>query len=133
MGFSHCLAALDDWSSSYFSPGSLFLCTGSFLTGLLSRAAWLPHMTTCLLVHRFRNSLKLISYPSTCIPHTKHDQIPSLDKINYPYVLFLGSPLFIYSSIHQLPLVARCQPSSSTMGTLLAIHLSCQHITAYLY
>ena len=64
---------------------------------------------------------------------TKHDQIPSPNKINYPNVLFLGSSLFIYSSVHQLLLVAHCQLSSSTMGVLLTLHLSRQHITAYLY
>ena len=69
--------------------------------GLLSRAAFsLSRVTTCLLVHRLRSSLEFISCSSTYILHTKHDQIPSLNKINYPNVLFLGSSLFIYLNIH---------------------------------
>ena len=101
-------------------------------TGLLSYATFnLTCITVCLPVHQFRNSLRPISCSNTYIPHTEHDKIPN--KINYPYVLFLGSPLFIYLSIRRLLLVAHCQLSSSTMGILLALHLSCQHITAYLY
>ena len=91
--------------------------------GLLSRAASsLSRVATCLLVHQLRSSLKLISCSSTYILHTKHDQVPSPNKINYPNVLFLGSPLFIYSNIHRLLLVAHCQLSSSTMGALLTHH-----------
>ena len=103
-------------------------------TGLLSHAGFsLSRVTTCLLVHLLRSSLEFISCSSTYILHTKHDQIPSLNKINYPNVLFLGSSLFIYLNIHRLLLVARCQLSSGTMSDLLTLHLSHQHITAYLY
>ena len=103
-------------------------------TGLLSCAAFsLTRMTVCLLVYPLRGSLKFISCPNTYIPRTKHDQIPSPYKINYPNVLFLGSSLFIYSSIHEPLPVAHCQLSSSTMSVLLTLHLSHQHITAYLY
>ena len=103
-------------------------------TGLLSRAAFsLTRVTTCLFVYQLRSSLEFISRSSTYILHTKHDQIPSPNKINYPNVLFLGSFLFIYSNVHRLLLVAHCQLSSSTMSALLTHHLSCQHITAYLY
>ena len=102
--------------------------------GLLSCAAFsLSRVTTCLLVHRLRSSLEFISCSSTYILHTQHDQIPSLNKINYPNVLFLGSSLFIYLNIHRLLLVVCCQLSSSTMSDLLTLHLSRQHITAYLY
>ena len=112
-------------------------------TGLLSHAAFsLTRVTVCLIVYPpticitcypLRGPLKFISCPSTYILSTKHNQIPSPNKINYPNVLFLGSSLFIYSSIHQLLLVAHCQLSSSTMGVLLTLHLSRQHITTYLY
>ena len=103
-------------------------------TGLLSRAAFsLTRITVCLLVYPLRGSLEFISCPNTYTPHTNHDQIPSPNKINYPNVLFLGSSLFIYSSIHQPLPVAHCQLSSSTMSVLLTLHLSRQHITAYLY
>ena len=106
----------------------------NFSTGLLSRAAFsLTRMTVCLLVYPLRGPLEFISCPSIYIFHTKHDQIPSSNKINYPNVLFLGSSLFIYLSIHQLLLVAHCQLSSSTVSALLTLHLSRQHITAYLY
>ena len=102
--------------------------------GLLSHAAFsLTRMTVHLLLYPLRGLLEFISCSSTYILPTKHDQIPSPSKINYPNVLFLGSSLFIYSSIHQLLLVAHCQLSSSTMGVLLTLHLSRQHITAYLY
>ena len=101
---------------------------------LLSCAAFsLARMTVRLLLYPLRGPLKFISCPSTYILSTKHNQIPSPSKINYPNVLFLRSSLFIYSSVHQLLLVAHCQLSSSTMGVLLTLHLSRQHITAYLY
>ena len=103
-------------------------------TGLLFHvASSLTRMTVCLLVYPLRGSLKFISRSNTCILHTKHDQIPSPNKINYPHVPFLGSSLFIYSSIHQPLPMAHCQLSSSTMSVLLTLHLSHQHITAYLY
>ena len=135
-GFFHCLAAFDNKSSSCFDLGSLLPCTGpnNLSTGLLSCAAFsLTCMTVYLLVYPLRGSLKFISCPNTYIPHTKHDQIPSPNKINYPNVLFLGSSLFIYLSIHQPLPVAHHQLSSSTMSVLLTLHLSCQHITAYLH
>ena len=136
MGFSHCLAVFDDGSSSCFNPGSLLLCTGPkqpFHGSLVPCSFSLSHVTTYLPIHRFKNPLGLISCSSTYIPPTEHDQIPSPNKINYSYVLFLGSSLFIYLNIHQLLLVAHCQLSSSTIGILLRLHLSHQHITAYLY
>ena len=102
--------------------------------GLLSHAAFsLTRMTVCLPLYPLRGPLKFISRLSTCILSTKHNQIPSPNKINYPNVLFLGSYLFIYSSIHQPLPVAHCQLSSNTMSVLLTLHLSRQHITAYLY
>ena len=42
---------------------------------------------------------------------------------------FLDILLFVYSSILRLLLVACCQLNSSTMGILLSLHLSRQHIT----
>ena len=135
-GFFHCLAAFDDRSSLCFDLAVYYCVRGpnNLSTGLLSHAAFgLTHMTVCLLVYPLRGSLKFISCPNTYIPHTKHDQIPSPNKINYPNVLFLGSSLLIYSSIHQPLPVAHHQLSSSTMSVLLTLHLSHQHITAYLY
>ena len=136
VGFSHCLAVFDDRSSLCFNPGSLLLCMRPkqpFHGSLVLCSFSLSHVTTCLPIHWFKNSLGLISCSSTYIPPTEHDQIPSPNKINYSYVLFLGSSLFIYLNIHWLLLVAHCQLSSSTMGILLTLHLSRQHITAYLY
>ena len=130
-GFFHCLAV------PCVLTRAVYYCVwgpNNLSTGLLSLAAFsLTRMTVCLLVYPLRGSLKFISCPNTYIPHTKHDQIPSPNKINYPNVLFLGSYLFIYSSIHQPLPVAHCQLSSSTMSVLLKLHLSRQHITAYLY
>ena len=103
-------------------------------TSLLSCAAFsLTHMTVRLLLYPLRGPLEFISCPRTYNLSTKHNQIPSPNKINYPYVLFLGSSLFIYSSVHHLLLVAHYQRSSSTICVLLTLHLSHQHITAYLY
>ena len=67
-------------------------------------------VTTCLPVHQLRNSLRLISCSclSIYILHAKHDQTPSLNKINYPYVLFIGSS-FVYLLEH---------PSTPASGTL---------------
>ena len=78
-------------------------------TGLLSHAAFsLSRVTTCLLVHRLRSSLELISCSSTYILHTKHDQIPSPNKINYSNILFLWI-LLVYLLEH---------PSTPASGTL---------------
>ena len=86
-------------------------------TGLLSRAAFsLTRITVCLLVYPLRGSLKFISCPNTYTPCTNHNQIPSPNKINYPNVLFLGSSLFIYLSVHRLLLVARCQSEQQHNG-----------------
>ena len=101
--------------------------------GLLSHVN-LTRIAVCLAVHRFRNSLKTLFHAQV---HTylilNMTKFSPVNKINYPYVLFLGSPLFIYFGIRQLLLVAHCQLSSSTMGILLVLHLSRQHIIAYLY
>ena len=112
-GFFHCLAVSDDRSSSYFSPNSLLLCTGlklPFHGPLVPCSSSSSCVTTCLPVHQLRNSLGPISCSclSIYIPHAKHDQTPSLNKINYPYVLFIGSS-FVYLLEH---------PSTPASGTL---------------
>ena len=134
-GFFHCLAVFDDQSSPCFNPGSLLLCTESFSTGPSSRVAFGSFcVTTCLPAYFDLEILSSLFHAQvhrySILNMTKS---PLLNKINYPYVPFLGSPLFIYLSIHRLLLVARCQLSSSTMGILLALHLSRQHITVYVY
>ena len=118
------------WAVYYCVLGS-----NNLSTGLLFHVTFnLTHIAVCLPVHRFRNSLKTLFHSQVhtylILNTTKFSQV---NKINYPYVLFLGSPLFIYLSIRRLLLVAHCQLSSSTMGILLALHLSHQHIIAYLY
>ena len=67
-GFFHCLAIFDDRSSSCFSPGSLLLCTGSnlpFHGSLVPCSFSLSLVTTCLPVHRLRNSQGLFTCSST--------------------------------------------------------------------
>ena len=116
--------------------------------GILFHGSFYPVLA---LVHSMRSTCLLVYFNLEILSSSFHAQVHRyyilnttkfpffffffflLDKINYPGVLFLGSPLFIYLSVHRLLLVAPCQLSSSTIGILLALHLSRQHITAYLY
>ena len=78
-------------------------------TGLLYHAAFSPtRVSTCLPVHRLRNSLKLISCLSPQIFCTKHNQIP-----------LYSIKLITLCSISWIPFVYLLEhPSSPTSGTL---------------
>ena len=90
---------------------------------------------TCILNLRgylFANKLILKSILCLVVFSTQLNS-SSAQQDQLAVVLFLGSPLSVYSGIHQLLLVADCQLSSNTISILLTPYLSRQHITAYLY
>ena len=102
-GFFHCLAVFDDRSSLALTRAVYYCVCGlnNLSMGLLSRVASSPtRVTTCLPVHRRRNSLKLISCLSPQIFYTKHNQIPlysieliTLCSISWiPFVYLLEHP-----------------------------------------
>ena len=106
-------------SSSGHLHGLDVPCSCFFILELFS-----PHFSSLNLWFDYEINMTLN------ILHTLHY---SLTRLITTVFYFSEIHLFIYSGICQLLPVACCQVSSSTMSRLLTLHLSHQHITAYLF